>query len=160
MGRSILPMKSQDLAAVMQLERSSHPFPWTTERFRQELENPVASIDLLWEDGQLAGYLCAWLVCGELEIHNLATAPEFRRRGVARQLIAHVLGDGKARGMETAWLEVRAGNQAAIALYHNCGFDVVHRRQGYYQDGEDALVMARRKDESGSRSARSDNSDD
>jgi ribosomal-protein-alanine N-acetyltransferase len=40
-------------------------------------------------------------------------------------------------------LEVRAGNEAAQALYRGFGFDVVGRRPRYYtDDGEDALVMS------------------
>ena len=41
----------------------------------------------------------------------------------------------------TAMLEVRVSNAAAIALYEQLGFLQVGRRKGYYQDGEDAILM-------------------
>jgi ribosomal-protein-alanine N-acetyltransferase len=44
-------------------------------------------------------------------------------------------------GAESAVLEVRAGNKAAISLYHKLGFAEVGKRKAYYSDGEDALLM-------------------
>jgi ribosomal-protein-alanine N-acetyltransferase len=55
-----------------------------------------------------------------------------------------VLERSLAVGLDAAWLEVRAGNAAAIALYERFGFTTVGRRPGYYADGEDALVMCLR----------------
>jgi ribosomal-protein-alanine N-acetyltransferase len=59
-------------------------------------------------------------------------------------LLAHVLASAARTGCTMANLEVRAGNQPAIALYERHGFRTVSVRARYYQDdGEDALVMLR-----------------
>lgn len=140
----ILPLRKVDLPAVLLVERACYPHPWNAEQFLQELNSPVATVDLLWADGQLAGYICFWLIAGEMQILNVATAPEWRRRGVAGRLLEHAIVRCHAVGLESAWLEVRAGNRAAIFLYHQHGFVADVTRKGYYRDGEDALLMVRR----------------
>jgi ribosomal-protein-alanine N-acetyltransferase len=141
----IRPMTLADLDQVVAIERLCHTHPWTAELFQRELANPVSSIDLLWLGDTLAGYLCSWLVGGELEILNVATHPDCRRRGVAARLMAHTLERARREGLEAAYLEVRVGNAGAIDLYCKIGFRVVSRRSRYYADGEDALVMAWRE---------------
>jgi len=145
-AEEIRPMTAADLPRVYALECAAQPSPWSLEHFAAELDNPCARIDLCWRDGELAGYLCTWLIAGELQIQNLATAPAFRRQGVAARLLQHLLERSRAVGLDAAWLEVRAGNVAAIALYERFGFRIVGRRSRYYADGEDALVMCCREE--------------
>lgn len=146
-GETIRPMTADDLVQVHALECASQQSPWSVQHFAEELDNPCARIDLCWRDGVLAGFLCAWLIAGELQIQNVATAPAFRRQGVAAALLAEVLERAQAVGMESAWLEVRVGNAPAIRLYERFGFRSVARRPRYYADGEDALVMCYRPGE-------------
>lgn len=134
-------MVAADLAAVLALETAASQHPWSAELLRAELANPVASLDLALSDGVLAGYLCAWLVVGELEIHNIVTAPAMRRRGVARRLLDYRLAQARRQGLQRVLLEVRVGNVAAITLYRAYGFVDSGVRPGYYHDGEDALLM-------------------
>lgn len=134
-------MTVADLEQVLEIERICHRNPWSEAMFQRELDNPLSRIDLLWRDGFLAGFLCAWRVCEELSILNVATAPLMRRRGVARALLGQALERNRQAGLERALLEVRPSNQGAIALYLSFGFRQIDRRRGYYSDGEDALVM-------------------
>lgn len=140
----IRPMTIADLAQVHELECAAQQEPWSPAHFAAELDNPFARVDLCWRNGQLAGFICTWLVAGEVQIQNVATAPAFRRQGVAARLLEQSLERCRDAGFEAAWLEVRAGNAAAIALYHRYGFRTVDRRPRYYGDGEDALVMCYR----------------
>lgn len=141
MKYSIRPMEEKDLDAVLQAERECHSHPWSAEIFRRELVNPVSCRRLLILDGQPAAYLCAWYLVGELHIHNIATRPAFRRRGLALELLKSMIDECRNNGLERVFLEVRAGNVGAIALYRAFGFFETGRRQGYYSDGEDALLM-------------------
>jgi ribosomal-protein-alanine N-acetyltransferase len=138
---NIRPMLVSDLEQVVAVERLCHDHPWSAELFQQELANPISTIDLFWSDETLAGFICFWMFSGELEILNVATAPAFRRRGVAAALMRHVFAQARRQGIESAFLEVRVGNTGAIDLYHKFGFSVVARRPRYYADGEDALLM-------------------
>jgi ribosomal-protein-alanine acetyltransferase len=78
-----------------------------------------------------------------MHINNVAVREKYRRRGIGGALLSAVLDRGKERGARKAFLEVRAGNVAAQALYRRRGFEMVGRRSNYYsQPAEDALVMA------------------
>lgn len=140
-AETIRSMMIDDLPSVHALECAAQPDPWSRQHFEDELGKSYARIDLCWRGEALAGFICTWLVAGELQIQNVATSPVFRRQGVAARLLRLVLERAAAAGFEAAWLEVRAGNEAAIALYERFGFEKVALRPGYYPDGEDALVM-------------------
>jgi len=140
-GDRIEPMRETDLAVVHQLECASQRDPWSLQQFADELANPVASVDLYWHHGQLAGFLCSWLIAGELQIQNLATLPAVRRRGIAARLLQQVIARSRKTGLVSIWLEVRSSNAAAIKLYERFGFSASGSRFGYYHDGEDALIM-------------------
>ncbi len=134
-------MAGDDLEEVLALERRCQLQPWSAELFRAELANPFSRIDLLRSGGRLAGYICIWVVGDELQIHNVVTDPEFRRRGVARALVENALFRGRHEGAGRALLEVRITNEAAIALYRSFGFVRSGVRRRYYADGEDAVLM-------------------
>ena len=140
------PMAVSDLDQVLDIERASFPTPWTRAAFCYEIEqNKVARCTAMRARGGVVGYLCFWEIGHEIHITNLAVHPEWRRRGVARRLLAAALAEGVARGVTLAFLEVRPSNIRALALYESLGFQVIGRRNGYYFDtGEDALVMEAR----------------
>jgi ribosomal-protein-alanine N-acetyltransferase len=140
-GDSISVMQQADLAVVHQLECASQEEPWSLQHFADELDNPIASVLLYWHHGQLAGFICSWLVAGELQIQNLVTLPALRRRGVAARLLESVIMRSRGAGLTSVWLEVRASNAAAMTLYEGFGFSVCGKRSAYYHDGEDALIM-------------------
>jgi len=90
-------------------------------------------------EDETAGYVVSRALCdGESEILDLATAPEFRRKGVARALLQKLL----ATPNHSLFLEVRASNSVAIRFYKSFGFQQVAVRREYYnQPSESAIVM-------------------
>lgn len=88
----------------------------------------------------VVGFVLFWLLPGELEVLDLAVHPDFRRRGIATALLRRALKEGARAGACDAFLEVRVTGEAARSLYEKLGFLPIHRRVGYYPDGEDALV--------------------
>ena len=93
------------------------------------------------EVGTLVGYAGGWVVDGDVQILKVGTDPAWRRRGIARELLAHVAADARNLGAQTVSLEVRAGNEGAQALYRALGLAPVGMRPRYYSDREDALIM-------------------
>lgn len=118
------------------------PRPWTAAEFAGLLDGP--GVFLLTEGAE--GFLMGRALAGEAELLTLAVAPAARRQGLGARLVARFLAEARARGAESAFLEVAAGNAAALALYLAAGFAQAGRRRGYYRgpDGhiEDALVLA------------------
>lgn len=128
---------------VLAIERASFAFPWSASFFTQELKVDCARSHLAFVDGKAVGYVIYWFLSREIDIHNLAVAPAYRRRGIARALLETVIADGRREKATRVTLEVRKSNEAAQRLYHSLGFMAKGVRRGYYSDdGEDALIMA------------------
>jgi ribosomal protein S18 acetylase RimI-like enzyme len=62
-------------------------------------------------------------------IENVATLPEFRRSGLATELVNSALCEGRARGMRLAQIVTFIGNDAALAVYRKCGFRVADEKR-------------------------------
>ena len=141
------PMSSvAEIDDVMAIERESFTNPWTREMHLADQEHRSVAFCYLARGagGAVVGFCSFWRVVDELHINNLAVRPEFRRRGVARALLARVLADGARLGAVRATLEVRRSNETARLLYERLGFTVAAVRQSYYTNPvEDALVLWR-----------------
>ena len=87
------------------------------------------------------GLLLARVIMDEAEVLTLAVAPEARRQGVARGLLAAAMTAARERDARTMFLEVAVNNAAAQALYRQAGFVEAGRRSRYYADGGDALIL-------------------
>ena len=126
----------KDIGRIMEIENASFDNPWSFNAFESAVENSGPVHFLVWDDNGVGGFIIYSLICGEAEVYDLATAPEYRRKGVATDLLAYILEDAEA-----AFLEVRRSNAPAIGLYQKCGFKITGERKGYYDNGEDALTM-------------------
>ena len=94
-----------------------------------------------YEGEALAGYAGGWIVDGQVQILKVGVDPAMRRRGIARELLAHVAADARDLGASRCSLEVRAGNVGAQELYAALGFRSLGVRPRYYSAGEDAVIM-------------------
>lgn len=139
-------MKKEDLPEVLAIERESFPTPWTEGMFLDELRTShaqclVVKIEI---EGKkvIAAYLIFWFVVDEVHLHNLAVRNEFRRQGLAYNMMNLMTDIAVQVGITRQTLEVRESNSGAINLYRKCGFVVKGKRPQYYTDThEDALVM-------------------
>ena len=141
-----------DVPAIAALEAACFTHPWTPAQVRQEVARVAPDMVLVLEGpgspgGAPAGiraYCSFRLVVDEMHVMNLAVVPGFRRQGLARRLLAFAMARAARAGARQALLELRAGNQEALALYESLGFERVSVRRGYYgQPTEDALILAR-----------------
>lgn len=133
--------KFNDLPRILEIERLSFPQPWSLNSFRRELSLSFSRTYLAITDGEIAGYLCRWLVAGEVHILNVAVHPTIRRQGVASALLAETVREAIREQAELIILEVRRSNLPARQLYRQFGFVQRRLRRNYYGVGEDALVM-------------------
>ena len=142
------PMAADDVRAVVALEHSVYPFPWSEQIFRDCLR---VGYDcwVLDADGSIAGYGIMSMGAGECHILNLCIRPASRRHGLGRRMLFMLLARARRAGMQHAFLEVRPSNRGAMALYEQSGFDRIGLRRGYYQahgGREDAIVYRRALD--------------
>ena len=136
-------MQIDDVPAAHEIDKLSFTLPWPERSLRFEVtDNPAARCWVAEQDGRVVGMLILWMIIDEAHIATLSTHPEFRKQGIAESLLIKTLEEAYAEGARSALLEVRAGNQAAQALYRKYGFKAVGRREHYYKDNnEDAVLM-------------------
>lgn len=136
----IRPMTAADVPSVAALEKLCFSDPWSVSSIASELDNPL-SLWLVWEeDGAAAAYLGVQRVPPQADVMNVAVSPALRRRGIACALFAEL--ERRLPEIDELFLEVRASNSGAIALYRTLGFEQVGRRPNYYLDPrEDALIL-------------------
>ena len=134
-----------DLDAVDDIERASYPTPWSRSMFAAELQKPGSlSLGAYRESGELVGYLIVSRYLDVWHVMNIAVAPEYRRRGIGKELLEWLFGVTVGDPRRGYTLEVRVSNADAIRLYERLGFEARGIRRGYYTDNrEDALIMWR-----------------
>ena len=142
------PLREGDIAYVAALEAQIHAAPWTIGNFRDALAAGY-SARVGERECRIVAYGVLMLSPGEAQILNLSVVPDARRQGLGRELLRCFVDDARRLNAEQVFLEVRASNAAAIALYEAERFASVARRVGYYPGAttdaprEDALVMRR-----------------
>ncbi len=77
----------------------------------------------------------------EAELLSIGVLPNVRKRALGAALLGAVRAAARKAGAKKLFLEVDAGNTAALALYQRNGFVEIGRRRAYYRDGADALAM-------------------
>ena len=135
---TISPMSLDHLVEVVSLETEGQAAPWSEQVFRDELA--AQNRCYLVAGDPIVGFGGVMVVGEEAHVTNLLVAPQHRRRGVARALLARLVDEAVEMGARHLTLEVREGNIAARALYSSLGLAPVGVRRGYYGD-EDALIM-------------------
>ncbi|MDX2348146.1 MAG: ribosomal protein S18-alanine N-acetyltransferase [Nitrospirota bacterium] len=138
----------ENLNVLVALEKACFSVPWSRKSFAAELEGNQFSRMLMVPhpeyglEVQAIGYICAWMVFEEIRFLNLAVHPEFRRRGLATQLIGEAIRLGREEGCCRGMLEVRESNHAAKKLYESFHFQAYATRKSYYTNPtEDAILM-------------------
>lgn len=144
MNMIIRKMTMDDIEQVIAIDRVSFSLPWPERSFRFELtDNPASRCWVAEVDEKLVGMIVAWLLVNEVHVATIATHPDFRRRGIARKLLAHTLQHLRDEGAQSSFLEVRASNFAAQEMYRKFGYEESGVRPRYYRDNdEDAILMA------------------
>ena len=140
----IVTLTVAHLTEAAEIENLCFSEPWSEEALLYMCTSPnthaVAVIER--ESGRLAAYGGCEYVLDEANIVNVATHPDFRRRGCAEALIGKMEEFLVSREVTDVFLEVRVSNAPARTLYEKLGFVAVGIRKNYYRfPAEDAVVM-------------------
>ena len=142
--------KPGDLDAIMRLERETFvDDAWPEDAMRRELESPhgyyLVAVDDDEDDPErrLLGYagLLAPSGSAQGDIQTIAVAPFVRGIGLGRGLMHALITQARRRHLAELFLEVRADNPIARALYESLGFEEIGVRRRYYRGGIDAVLM-------------------
>ena len=135
-------MKAEHVPQVAQLEKLCFADPWSEMSIASELRSIWSYWVVAVRDNEVVGYIGSQSSIDESDVMNVAVHPDWRRQGIAEQLIENLIGELKNRGSKALMLEVRASNAPAIALYEKLGFRQVGLRKNYYRNPkEDALIL-------------------
>jgi len=145
----VRPCSDDDLPTIHAIQlKCPQAAQWRLEDYTQLARDPLGTILVAEADDEypprVAGFAAFHRATDEAELRNMAVDASHQRRGIARALLAAGIRALQSSGVSRLFLEVRASNQPALALYASAGFNVLHTRRDYYHDpAEDALVMAR-----------------
>ncbi len=135
-------MSPSDIDQIMVIERASFTSPWSARFFLEEIRVSYSKSILAEIDGRVIAYIVYWQLPTDVDIHNLAVNPDFRRRGIGQGLLTATIDHARERQLNRVTLEVRQSNRIAQRLYESLGFQPKGLRRGYYSnDGEDAIIM-------------------
>ena len=140
-------MTREDLDVVLDIERASFKNPWGRISFLNDLTNKcshnfVLRLENSCQTYQIIAYLCFRYIIDEIHILKIAVAPAYRHQGIAAYFLNYCMGTIGERHINSAYLEVRQFNSAAISLYKKNGFCIESRIPNYYSDTrEDAILM-------------------
>ena len=143
MDINFIPMKSEHLNGVTEIENQSFPTPWSKMAFYHEVvSNDFAFYVVALKGDRVAGYAGMWIILDEGHITTLAVHPFYRRQGLGAKLMHELIDEAKRRRCTKMTLEVRPSNHSALELYTKTGFISYGVRPRYYADtGEDAVIM-------------------
>ena len=144
-GIRLRSMQESDLPGVYRLEVMSQPLPWPRWFFRRQLRTG-ASCFVLEASNEIIGFGIVAIVKTRAHIMNMCVAPGYRRHGLGRRIMLHLLNVARQRHCRRVWLEVRRTNRPAILLYRKLGFRTKQVLKGYYPTRkglQNGLVMAR-----------------
>ena len=167
MSFTVRRMREEDIPQVVEIEKIAFSRPWTKSIFKAVLLLPYAAYYVAVEDGEtgadavntvLTGQESAEFVPGKIvgvcgvkkifeegDISNVAVHPDYRGRGISRNMLEVLMREACEDGVQAFTLEVRAGNEIAVNLYESLGFCTEGIRPRFYEDPvEDGLIMWKR----------------
>ncbi len=134
-------LECSHIPEVAKIEELCFSEPWSAAALELLIFDGAVGFVCVTE-GRVAAYGGMMHVLDEGQITNIATHPDFRRRGYAAEVLCALCDFAVCHGLSEITLEVRASNSAAISLYSAQGFLKVGERRGFYRrPTEDAIIM-------------------
>ncbi|UVF02559.1 ribosomal protein S18-alanine N-acetyltransferase [Streptococcus equinus] len=128
------------VTAVYEILSDVYPVsPWSEKQILSDMQQDNVDYFFVKKDEKVVGFLAISQLAGELEITNIAIKKAYQGHGLGSQLLANL-----DHVDFPIFLEVRASNTPAQALYEKFGFDIIGKRKQYYHEPvEDAIIMKR-----------------
>ncbi|TLN01244.1 GNAT family N-acetyltransferase [bacterium] len=149
---SLRQFNTKDLESVVEINRTCLPENYASFFFMDTFQNCPSAFRVAEVGTRIVGYIMCRIEHGFSDVKRLkfvrkghiisvAVLPEFRRAGIASELVKQALNALQDMKADECYLEVRETNETAIELYEKLGFSLARRVAHYYADGAEALVM-------------------
>lgn len=143
----IRAMEMRDIEAVAILEAENFSEPWSANSFIEEIRKETSLYIVAYEGETLVGICGLVTSFDEGEVLNVSVAKEYRKQGIAYQMLQHLLNEGESKGIKHFTLEAREGNVPARTLYEKLGFVCEGIRPNFYRNpAENAAIYWLHKD--------------
>ena len=145
---AIRATRASDIQILASLHKDGFEKAWSSTEFDVLIgDHAVLGHIASGKDLKGIGFVLSRQAADEAEILSIVVARTDRGKGVGARLLAYHLSEATRNGVRRMFLEVEAGNKAALKLYHAYGFTEQGRRKSYYRKSDgtsaDALIMVR-----------------
>ena len=134
-------MTISDLEEIKETLTTNFDDFWSYSCFKSELENPKSTYFVARLNNQIVGFAGIWEAVDDIHITNIAVNKDFRKQGIASQLLEKLIETAKSKNTISLTLEVNCKNVAAIHLYEKYNFSRLGTRKKYYNGTDDAYIM-------------------
>ena len=143
---TIRPFRPTDSPTIGEILRdSTEAAQWPAQSYTTLAASPSGLLLVCEASARVIGFLAARQTADEAEVLNIAVHKDFRRQGAASALLVAALDKFQRSGVVSVFLELRASNRAANALYEHHGFVPAGSRKAYYRDPSEDAVCMRKK---------------
>ena len=133
---------SRDMAEVLDIEQESFEYPWSEEDYQRCLRSRNCIGMVAEYHGEVVGYMIYELAKNKIQLLNMATAKQYRRSGVATQMVAKLIGKLTLQRRNRITFEIRETNLPAQLFFRTVGFRATQILPNYYEQmQEDAYFM-------------------
>lgn len=131
----------QFIPDVVALQKLCFADGWNENMMRSAFKGGRYFGYCVYNDKRLCAFIAGTFGYDDCDIEGITVLPEYRRRGIARNLVELIIAKAESRNLSAVFLEVRESNTPARRLYAQSGFTEISVRKKYYADGESAVVM-------------------
>lgn len=132
------------LDRLLEIDSENFDDPWSKDMFKKELEHGNAEYYGLFNDDEILGFCGGWYVLDEYQINKIVIDKAHQNKKLGQLFLIYIMQLYAMKNAKKATIEVRESNTRAIKVYTKAGFDVIGRRENYYQNnGENAYIMIR-----------------
>ena len=139
----ILPMTNEDIDFLSTNLNSDFDDFWNINNLKNDFLNPNSTYLIAKVENEIVGFAGFLKICDEANIMNIVTKKNKRNLGIGSKLLENLILYAKNQNCKSITLEVNEHNNIAIHLYEKYNFKRIGLRKKYYNNTDDAILMAR-----------------
>lgn len=140
---SIVEMTFKDFEEIKDILQTDFDEFWSQNILKSELESELSKYFVARKDGKIVGFAGVIILPDDVEITNIVTKKNERKRGIGKLLLDKLIQIAFELQKDIS-LEVNEKNESAINLYKKAEFKEVGIRKKYYNGCENAIIMTKK----------------